>query len=125
MKTSKKQKNKFIESARAAGCSEDEAVFDATLKTIGSHKSGRHMAKELKTAEELKTLLDERISRYRLAHEPNPQWIKIVRADPDKVGANWKVSHGSRTALPGDFSEAIKRVTPELQKLYDLIPEKP
>ena len=34
MKVSKKQKNKFIEAARAAGCSEDEADVDRELKAI-------------------------------------------------------------------------------------------
>ncbi len=78
------------------------------------------MTKEQKTAEELKALLDERIAPYRLGREVNPRRVKIVPADPDKEGANWKVSHSSRTALTGDFANAINRVTPELQKLYDL-----
>ncbi len=75
------------------------------------------MAKEQKTAEELKALLDERIASYWLGHA---RWVKIVPADPDKEGANWKVSHSSRTAKIGDLANAINRVTPELQKLYDL-----
>jgi uncharacterized protein HemY len=32
------QKKAFIEAARAAGCSEDEAEFDANLKRIASAK---------------------------------------------------------------------------------------
>lgn len=78
------------------------------------------MAKEQKTAEELKALLDERIALYQLGHEVNPRWVKIVPADPDKEGANWKVSHSSRTVPTGDLAAAINRATPELQKLYDL-----
>lgn len=39
MKVSKKQKNKFIETARAAGCSEDEAEFDRNLKRIAKLKA--------------------------------------------------------------------------------------
>ncbi len=78
------------------------------------------MTKEQKTAEELKALLDERIAPYRLAREVNPRWVKLVPADPDKEGANWKVSHSSRTVPIGDLADAINRVTPELQKLYDL-----
>ena len=78
------------------------------------------MAKEQKTAEELKALLDERIAPYHLGREVNPRWVKIVPADPDKEGANWKVSHSSRTVPTGDLASAINRVTPELQKLYDL-----
>ncbi len=78
------------------------------------------MTKEQKTAEELKALLDERIAPYRLGREVNPRWVKIVPADPDKEGANWKVSHSSRTFPTGDLADAINRVTPELQKLYDL-----
>ncbi len=59
------------------------------------------MTKEQKTAEELKALLDERIAPYQLGREVNPRWVKIVPADPDKEGANWKVSHSSRTAPTG------------------------
>ena len=36
MKISKKQKNKFIEAAREAECSEDEAEFDRNLKRIAN-----------------------------------------------------------------------------------------
>jgi hypothetical protein len=32
------QRTAFIEAARAAGCSEEEAVFDENLKKIGRHK---------------------------------------------------------------------------------------
>lgn len=78
------------------------------------------MAKEQKTAEELKVLLYEWIAPYHLGRDVNPRWVKIVPADPDKEGANWKVSHSSRTVPTGDFGDAINRVTPELQKLYDL-----
>ena len=78
------------------------------------------MAKEQKTAEDLIALLNERIAPHRLADEVNPRWVKIVPADPDKEGANWKVSHGSRTVPDGVLADAISRVTPELQKLYDL-----
>lgn len=83
------------------------------------------MTKEPKTSGELKTLLDEGIQRFILGRQPEPQWTKIIPADPAKDGANWKVSHSSRTVPSSDFSKAIKRVTAELQKLYDLIPEKP
>lgn len=78
------------------------------------------MAKEHKTAEELKALIDERIAPKQLGREVNPRWVKIVPADPEKEGANWKVSHSSRTAPAGDLADAINRATPELQKLYDL-----
>ncbi len=78
------------------------------------------MAKEQKTAEELEALLDERIAPYRLGRDVNPRWAKIVPADPAKEGANWKVSHSSRTVPTGDLADAINRVTPELRKLYDL-----
>ena len=125
MKASKKQKNKFIEAARDAECSEDEVVFDATLKRIGSHKPGVPMAKELKTLAELKALLDDGVGRFSIGREPNPQWIKIVSADPAEEGANWKVAHSSRTVPTGDFSDAIERAMRELQRDYDLIPEKP
>ena len=109
-----------LKAARAAECSEDEAVFDATLKQIGSHKPEAPMAKELKTSTELKALLDERVARYSVGREPNPQWIKIVRANPATEGANWKVSHSSRTVPTGDCSDAIDRAMRELQKDYDL-----
>lgn len=75
------------------------------------------MAKEQATAQELEALLHERIARYPVGREPNPQWIKIVSADPDKEGANWKVSHSPEG---GEFWDAIERETSELQKLYDL-----
>ncbi len=78
------------------------------------------MAKEQKTAEELIALLNERIAPYQLGSEVNPRWVKIVPADPDKEGANWEVSHSSRTVPGGDLADAINRVTPELQKLYDM-----
>ena len=81
---------------------------------------GASMAKEEKTAEELKALLGERISPYQLGREVNLRWVKILPADPTKEGANWKVSHSSRTVPTGDLADAINRVTPELQKLYDL-----
>ena len=76
------------------------------------------MAKELKTATELKALLDEGVGRFSIGREPNPQWIKIVPADPEDVdGANWKVAH---SGTPGDFADAIDRVTPKLQAAYEL-----
>ena len=76
------------------------------------------MAKELKTSAELKALLDEGVGRYSIGREPEkPQWIKIVTADPDKEGANWRVSY---SGLPGDFANAIERTMQELQKLYDM-----
>jgi hypothetical protein len=34
----KEQRARFIEAARKAGCSEDEAVFDENLKRIARHK---------------------------------------------------------------------------------------
>ncbi len=105
--------------AREAECSEDEAVVDATLKKIGSYKPEEAMAKEEKTAEELIELLHERIRGYRLASEPNPQWVKIIPLVDDKR-ANWKVAHSPKTEPPGDYWKAIERVMPELQKLYDL-----
>ncbi len=78
------------------------------------------MAKEHKTAEELKALIDERIAPKQLGREVNPRRVKIVPADPEKEGANWKVSHSSGTVPTGDLADAINQVTPELQKLYDL-----
>jgi hypothetical protein len=33
------QSRRFIEAARKAGCSEDEAVFDENLKKIARHKT--------------------------------------------------------------------------------------
>ena len=119
-KKSISQRTRFIKAAREAECSEDEVEFDATLKKIGSHKPEAPMAKELKTSAELEALLIEGVVRYSVGREPNPRWIKIVPADPDKEGANWKVSHSSRTVPTGDIADAINRVTPELQKLYDL-----
>ena len=92
-------------------------MFDATLKKIGSHKPGAPMAKELKTSSELQALLDDEVRRFSIGREPNPQWIKIVPADPAKEGANWKVAHSGPT---GAFADAIERVMRELQKIYDL-----
>ncbi len=111
------QRTRFIKAAREAECSEDEAVFDATLKNIGSYKPGAPMTKELKTSTELKALLDERVARYSVGREPNPQWIKIVRANPATEGANWKVSHHPNA---GPFFDAIERAMRELQNMYDL-----
>jgi hypothetical protein len=37
-KTQSEQSQRFIKAAREAGCSEDEAVFDETLKKIARHK---------------------------------------------------------------------------------------
>jgi hypothetical protein len=39
VKTSEPQRRRFIAAARAAGCSEDEAVFDENLKKIARHKA--------------------------------------------------------------------------------------
>jgi hypothetical protein len=36
--TKMNQSERFIEAARKAGCSEDEAVFDENLKKIARHK---------------------------------------------------------------------------------------
>ena len=120
MKAAKKQSASFIDAARKAECSEDKAVFDATLKKIGSHKPGAPVMKELKTSAELHKLLHERIKGFRVGRIPNPRWIKIVPADPAKEGANWKASHSSRTVPSGDLSDAIERAMRELQKNYDL-----
>lgn len=113
------QRTRFIEAARKAECSEDEAKFDATLRKIGSHKPGEAMAKELKTADELLELLYERIRGFQLGSEPNPQWVRIVPVSDDKR-ANWKVAHSPKMEPPGDYWKAIERVMPELQEKYDL-----
>ncbi|MCI0565106.1 MAG: hypothetical protein MN733_42105 [Nitrososphaera sp.] len=75
------------------------------------------MAKELKTFAELDILLHERVERSPVGRVPNPQWIKIIAADPEKEGANWRVAH---SGAPGDFADAIEREMRQLQKLYDL-----
>ncbi len=75
------------------------------------------MAKEQATAQELEALLFERVARYSVGPEPNPQWIKIVSVDPPKEGVNWKVSHSPEG---GAFWDVIERAMRELQKLYDL-----
>ncbi len=77
------------------------------------------MAKELKTSAELKALLDDGVRRFSIGRQPNPQWIKIVPADPAKEGANWKVAHSGPT---GAFADAIERVMRQLQNVYDLSP---
>ncbi len=82
------------------------------------------MAKETKTADELVELLHERIRGFQLGSEPNPQWVRIVPVS-DNERANWKVAHGPKMEPPGDYWKAIERAMPELQKLYDLLPEKP
>ena len=76
------------------------------------------MAKKLKTADELKELLDERLSS--VGPLTGVQWIRITSADPATEGANWRVAHSGQ---PGSFSDAIDRVMRELQKRYDLAPE--
>ena len=114
------QSEKFKRKAREVGADEDEAAFDATLNKISSHKLGAPMAKELKTSAELHELLLERVMRFSVGRIPNPQWIKIVPADPIEEGANWKVVHSSRTVPTGEFSDAIERVMRELQRDYDL-----
>ena len=119
MKAAKKQSERFIDAARKAGCSEDEAAVDATLRKIGSYKPGEAMAKETKTADELVGLLQERIRGFQLGSEPNPQWVRIVPVSDDKR-ANWKVAHGPKMEPPGDYWKAIERVMPELQEKYDL-----
>ena len=73
------------------------------------------MTKEPKTADELKELLDERLSS--VGPLTGAQWVKIVPADPAKEGANWRVAHSGE---PGSFSGAIDRVMRELQIRYDL-----
>jgi len=62
---------------------------------------------------------ESHIRGYRLASEPNPQWVKIIPLVDDKR-ANWKVAHSPKPEPPGDYWKAIERVMPELQKLYDL-----
>lgn len=42
----KDQRSRFIDAAREAGCSEDEAVFDANLKRIGEVKPPKDEPKE-------------------------------------------------------------------------------
>jgi hypothetical protein len=42
------QRAAFIEAARKAGCSEDEAVFDENLKKIARHKPPPHSPPESK-----------------------------------------------------------------------------
>ncbi len=43
------QSKAFIEAARKAGCSEDEAVFDENLKKIARHKPPPPITKSAKT----------------------------------------------------------------------------
>ena len=78
MKAAIKQIKRFIDAASKAGCSEDEAAVDATLRKIGSYEQGEAMAKDTKTADELLKMLHERIQGFQLGLEPNPQWVKIV-----------------------------------------------
>ena len=78
------------------------------------------MAKEQKTKEELKKLLDEAIKRCQLGSDYKGQWIKIVAVE-SQDGSNWTVAHGPKENPPGDLQKAIERVLPELQRKYDLL----
>ena len=51
----KTQKDKFIETARALGCDESEAAFDAKLKKLLSHKpiSNEQVKKQAKKRKKL------------------------------------------------------------------------
>ncbi len=80
------------------------------------------MAKELKTSAALIALVHDRVERFAIGNEPNPQWLKIIPADPapETNGANWKLSYSGPV---GAFKNAIERVTPKLQTAYDLSPQ--
>jgi hypothetical protein len=73
------------------------------------------MAKDKKTSEELKVLLDERIKLDETLK--GSQWRKIVRVDPPVGGCNWTVSHSGESC---GHSEAIDRAQAELKSVYDL-----
>jgi hypothetical protein len=47
-KSQSEQSKRFIEAARNAGCSEEEAVFDENLKKIARHKPPPGLAPEPK-----------------------------------------------------------------------------
>jgi hypothetical protein len=74
------------------------------------------MAKEKKTSEELKALLDESIKRDENRRE-GAQWNKIIRIDPPVEGCNWTVSHSGES---GGYADAIDRAQATLKRLYDL-----
>ena len=63
-------------------------------------------------------LLVERLGRHpsALGNEVNPRWVKILPADPDEEGANWKVAQ----TPTGTLADATNKIVPELQKLYEL-----
>ncbi len=74
------------------------------------------MAKEKKTSEELKALLDESIKWDETSRE-GARWIKIIPVKPPVDGCNWTVSHSGES---GGFSQAIDRAQAKLKGLYDL-----
>ncbi len=79
------------------------------------------MDKPLRTAEQIRDLLTERIQPAELQQE-KPLFWKVVPADPSSEtnGANWKVSYGP---AEGNLKTALNRVTHEIQAKFDLAPD--
>lgn len=71
--------------------------------------------KELKTADELKALLDKALQEG-AGPLDGAQFIKIVAADPS-TGANWTVSHSGQG---GGLGATIDRVQEQMKKRYDM-----
>jgi hypothetical protein len=111
------QSKAFVQAARALCCDESEERFDAALAKVARHKPTGDVVvaeKEMKTAEELKELVEKAILT---TDASGIQWIKIVPDDPSR-GANWRVAHSGSN--DGGLWEKIERAYEKLKEIYDM-----
>lgn len=74
------------------------------------------MAKEIKTADELQAILEERI---RASHPEVPQDLLVVILRTEDGDSNWSASRAGQTV---EVSAAIDRELPAVQARYELNP---
>ena len=98
----------FIQAAREAGCSEDEAVFDAALKKIVKTK----MSNKFKSDAASRKSTDANVYRDYIACLNKQDWPNLGQFVDDEV-----IHNGRRVGLSG-YLEMLERDFEEIPDLY-------
>jgi hypothetical protein len=94
----------------------DEEVDEADIDAQGRYIPGYSLEKEVKTALELRALVDA-FMRSEGHPVDGAEWINISAVDPVLYGANWRIA---RRSAPADLADLLKRAEAMLQMRYRL-----
>lgn len=83
------QSQRFIDAAREAECSEDEAVFDETLKRIAKAKPTTSSKPDFPSATDLSFLIGDRIGQVRL----DPWSLQFIFTSKSGISVRGRIEH--------------------------------